>query len=86
VPTTNDALKSSELTPDPLFKPFLDIYANEHTATTPITAAGSANQELFQTFVVKYQSGKETDLAGGLAKMDKQIDAQLDNASGPQVP
>jgi multiple sugar transport system substrate-binding protein len=86
VPTANSTLESSELTPDPKFKPFLDVYANEHTATTPITAAGSANQELFQTFVVKYQSGKETDLAGGLAKMDQQIDAQLDNAAGPQVP
>jgi multiple sugar transport system substrate-binding protein len=86
VPTLNAALTSSEIKPDPHFKPFLDIYANEHTATTPITAAGSANQELFQTFVVKFQSGKETDLAGGLAKMDKQIDAQLDNAAGPQVP
>ena len=86
VPTLDSALTSSELTPDPKFKPFLDIYGNEHTATTPITAAGSANQELFQTFVVKFQSGKETDLAGGLADMDKQIDAQLDNAAGPQVP
>jgi multiple sugar transport system substrate-binding protein len=86
VPTTTSALKSSELTPDPKFKPFIDIFANSNTATTPITAAGSANQELFQTWVVKYQSGKETDLAGGLAKMDQQIDAQLDNAAGPQVP
>jgi multiple sugar transport system substrate-binding protein len=86
VPTLSSALTSSELKPDPHFKPFLDIYANQHTATTPITAAGSANQELFQTFVVKYQSGKDTDLAGGLAKMDQQIDAQLDNAAGPQVP
>jgi multiple sugar transport system substrate-binding protein len=86
VPTLNKALDSSEITPDPKFKPFLDIYANEHTATTPITAAGSANQELFQTLVVKFQSGKVTDLAGGLADMDKQIDAQLDNAAGPQVP
>jgi multiple sugar transport system substrate-binding protein len=86
VPTTSSSLKSSELTPDPKFKPFIDIFANANTATTPITAAGSANQELFQTWVVKYQSGKETDLAGGLAKMDQQIDAQLDNAAGPQVP
>jgi multiple sugar transport system substrate-binding protein len=86
VPTLTSALTSSELKPDPHFKPFLDIYANPHTATTPITAAGSANQELFQTFVVKFQSGKDTDLAGGLAKMDHQIDAQLNNAAGPQVP
>jgi multiple sugar transport system substrate-binding protein len=86
VPTTTSSLSSSELTPDPNFKPFMDIFANPHTDTTPITAAGSANQELFQTFVVKFQSGKETDIAGGLAKMDKQIDAQLHNAAGPQVP
>jgi multiple sugar transport system substrate-binding protein len=86
VPTTTSALSSGELTPDPKFKPFLDIFANPHTATTPITAAGSANQELFQTWVAKYQSGKETDLAGGLANADKQIDAQLSNAAGPQVP
>jgi multiple sugar transport system substrate-binding protein len=86
VPTLNSALNSSELKPDPKFKPFLDIFANQHTATTPITAAGSANQELFQTFVVKWQSGKATDLQGGLADMDKQIDAQLSNAAGPQVP
>jgi multiple sugar transport system substrate-binding protein len=86
VPTTTSALKSSELTPDPNFKPFLDIFANPNTATTPITAAGSANQELFQSWVAKYQSGKETDVAGGLAKMDQQIGAQLDNAAGPQVP
>jgi multiple sugar transport system substrate-binding protein len=86
VPTTNDSLKSTELKPDPKFKPFLSIYANPNTATTPITAAGSANQELFQTFVVKYQSGKATDLQGGLENMDKQINAQLANAAGPQVP
>jgi multiple sugar transport system substrate-binding protein len=86
VPTTTSSLKSGELTPDPKFKPFMDIFANPHTTTTPITAAGSANQELFQTFVVKWQSGKATDLHGGLADMDKQIDAQLANAAGPQVP
>lgn len=86
VPTTTSSLQSSELTPDPKFKPFMDIFANPNTATTPITAAGSANQELFQTWVVKYQSGKETDIPAGLAKMDQQIDAQLNNASGPQVP
>jgi multiple sugar transport system substrate-binding protein len=86
VPTTSSSLKSPELKADPKFKPFLDIFVNPHTATTPITAAGSANQELFQTFVVKWQAGKATDLSGGLAEMDKQINAQLSNAAGPQVP
>jgi multiple sugar transport system substrate-binding protein len=86
VPTTTSSLKSTELTPDPKFKVFLDVFANPKTATTPITAAGSANQELFQDFVAKWQAGKVTDLQGGLANVDKQIDAQLANSAGSQVP
>ena len=64
VPTTTASLKSSELTPDPKFKVFLDIFAHPKTATTPITAAGSANQELFQNFVAKWQAGKVVRPAG----------------------
>ena len=86
VPTTTASLQSNELTPDPKFKVFLDIFANPKTATTPITAAGSANQELFQDFVNKWQAGKVSDLAGGLATVDKQIDAQLANSAGQDVP
>ena len=86
VPTLTKALTSSEIKDDPLFKPFLDIYGNEHTATTPITAAGSANQELFNSFTNKWQAGRVPDLQAGLAGVDKQIDAQLANAEGKQVP
>jgi multiple sugar transport system substrate-binding protein len=88
VPTTTTSLKSSELTPDPQFKVFLDIFAHPKTATTPITAAGSANQELFQNYVAKWQAGKvpESELQSGLAEVDKQIDAQLAQSSGTQVP
>jgi multiple sugar transport system substrate-binding protein len=86
VPTTTSSLKSNELTPDPKFKVFLDIFAHPKTATTPITAAGSANQELFQDFVAKWQASKVSDLQGGLADVDKHIDAQLANSTGTQVP
>jgi multiple sugar transport system substrate-binding protein len=86
VPTTTSSLKSGELTPDPKFKVFLDIFANPKTATTPITAAGSANQELFQDYVNKWQAGKGGDLQGGLEQVDKQIDAQLANSAGTKVP
>jgi multiple sugar transport system substrate-binding protein len=86
VPTTTASLKSGELTPDPKFKVFLDIFANPKTATTPITAAGSANQELFQDYVNKWQAGKGGDLQGGLEQVDKQIDAQLANSAGTKVP
>ena len=86
VPTTTTSLRSNELTPDPKFKVFLDIFAHPGTATTPITAAGSANQELFQDFVAKWQAGKVSDLTGGLANVDKQVDAQLANSAGSEVP
>jgi hypothetical protein len=51
-----------------------------------VTAAGSANQELFNSFVSKWQAGRVSDLQGGLAGVAKQIDAQLANAEGQQVP
>jgi multiple sugar transport system substrate-binding protein len=86
VPTTIASLKSSELAPDPQFKVFMDIFAHPQTATTPITAAGSANQELFQNMVVKHQAGKVPDLPAALATTDKQIDAQLAQSAGAQVP
>ena len=60
--------------------------ATPNTTTTPITRIGSANQETFQSFVAKYLSGSKTDLEGGLAGVDKQIDAQLKQAEAGQAP
>jgi len=86
VPTTKTSLESDELDLDPKFRVFLDIFAHPETRTTPITVAGSANQEIFDAFVTKYQSGKVDDLQGGLAEADEQVDAQLANAGGGDVP
>ena len=86
VPTTSEALSSPDIKPDPEFNIFLDIFANTNTRTTPITLVGSANQDLVDSFVTKYQAGKVDDLEAGLANLDKQIDAQLEAAGGSQVP
>ena len=86
VPTTSDALKSPDIKPDDDFNVFLDIFANPNTRTTPVTLVGSANQDLVDAFVTKYQAGKVDDLEAGLANLDKQIDAQLAAAGGAQVP
>jgi multiple sugar transport system substrate-binding protein len=86
VPTTSEALSSPDIKPDPEFNIFLDIFANPNTRTTPITLVGSANQDLVDSFVTKYQAGKVDDLEAGLADLDKQIDAQLAAAGGSQVP
>jgi multiple sugar transport system substrate-binding protein len=86
VPTTKTALSSSEIKNDPKFKVFLDVFANPKSSTSPITRAGSANQELFESWIGKWQAGKVSDLQSGLTGLDKQIDAQLANATGTQVP
>jgi multiple sugar transport system substrate-binding protein len=86
VPTTTAALESPNVKPDEAFNVFLDIFANPNTRTTPITLVGSANQDLVDAFVTKYQAGKIDDLEAGLADLDQQIDAQLEAAGGAQVP
>jgi multiple sugar transport system substrate-binding protein len=82
VPTTVDALQSSELTPDPLFAKFIEIYQNPGTASTPVTASGSADQDLLTAYVDKYQAGSGGDLKAGLAKVDRSIDDQLAQSDG----
>ena len=77
VPTLTQVLTSPKLTPDPKFAEFLKIYQNPGTASTPVTASGSANQDLLTAYVDKYQAGQGGDLATGLAKVDQQIDDQL---------
>jgi multiple sugar transport system substrate-binding protein len=86
VPTTTAALDSPDVKPDEAFNIFLDIFANPNTRTTPITLVGSANQDLVDAFVTKYQAGKVDDLEAGLVDLDQQIDAQLEAAGGAQVP
>jgi multiple sugar transport system substrate-binding protein len=86
VPTTTGALESPDVKPDEAFNIFLDIFGDPNTRTTPITLVGSANQDLVDAFVTKYQAGKVDDLEGGLADLDEQIDAQLEAAGGAQVP
>jgi multiple sugar transport system substrate-binding protein len=86
VPTTASSAKSADLKPDPKFETFLKIFSNPNTTTTPVTAAGSAYQELFNNFVNKWQAGRIDDRHAGLDDVDKQIDAQLANAQGEQVP
>ena len=58
VPTTESSAKSPDLKPDPKFETFLKIFGDPNTTTTPVTAAGSANQELFNSFTDKWQAGR----------------------------
>ena len=80
VPSTTAALHSPEIKPDAHFATFLKIFANPHSATTPITAVGAGYQDLIQAFAVKWQAGHVKDLSAELKKVDKQIDDQLAQA------
>jgi multiple sugar transport system substrate-binding protein len=86
VPTTVEALGSSELTPDPHFAKFIEIYQNPGTASLPVTAAGSAGTDLLTSYLDKWQAGSGGDLKSSLVKLDKSIDAQLAQAGGGQAP
>ncbi len=86
VPSTVSSTKSKELQPDPNFATFGKIFTNPKSQTIPITAAGAAHLDTFQSFLAKWQSGKVKDLAGGLKDVDKQIDAKLKQAGAGGTP
>ena len=86
VPSTRSAARSKELKPDKNFAVFTRLFTHPKSATIPITAAGAAHLDTFQSFLAKWQSGKVGDLAGGLREVDKQIDAKIKQAGGGGPP
>jgi multiple sugar transport system substrate-binding protein len=82
VPSTRTSARSKELKPDKNFAVFTKIFTNPNSATIPITPLGAAHLDTFQSFLAKWQSGKVSDLAGGLKKVDEQIDAKMKRAGG----
>ncbi|HEY7632060.1 MAG TPA: extracellular solute-binding protein [Thermoleophilaceae bacterium] len=86
VPTTPASSKATNLNQDPHFQPFLKIFTNPNTQTNPIVASGDADQLLFHTFIENWEAGKVSDLQKGLQGVDKQIDAQLANATAGSAP
>jgi multiple sugar transport system substrate-binding protein len=86
VPTVTAALTDATLTQDTAFATFLKIYGNAATATTPPNAGGSADQDLLTAYVNKYQAGNGGNLSSGLAATDKQVNAQVQQATGGGAP
>jgi multiple sugar transport system substrate-binding protein len=83
VPTTLPALNSPNLIADENFKPFLAIFSNPNSGTTPASPNGGAYQQTMATFVNLWQQGKVTDLNKGLATVDKQINDALTLQGAP---
>jgi multiple sugar transport system substrate-binding protein len=76
VPTTFEAAKDPELSSDPHFKTFLDIFANPNSRYKQITALGLADVTLQNAFSDKYLAGKIPDLQAGLAQLAADVDKQ----------
>jgi multiple sugar transport system substrate-binding protein len=76
VPTTYESLKDPSLTADPRFKTFLDIFANDQSDFKALTPIGSADADLWDTFIGKYEAGNAGDLLAGLKQLASQIDKQ----------
>ncbi len=77
VPTTYDSLKDPQLAGDPTFKPFMDIFQNEHSYLLPLTPAASAPGDLWADFQGKWEAGKISDVQAGLEKLANAVDQQL---------
>ena len=64
----------------PAVKAFIEIAQNPNSNTTPASPNGGAYQQTLQDVGYAYESGKETDLQGGLDGAAKQIDTDIDQA------
>src|SRR4051795_563622 len=86
VPSTTQSTSSSELTPDAHFATFLKIFNNPKSGTSPIMASGVSYTNLVQSFATKWQGGGVGNLPAALSDLDKQLDAQVEQAKGGGAP
>lgn len=82
VPTTKASMDSPDLAKDDRFKTFLDIFAHPKTSTLPASVNSVFNQEVFSTFMTKWEKGGVPDLDAGLKDVDKQINDKLKLSGG----
>jgi multiple sugar transport system substrate-binding protein len=74
IPSTFDALKSWDKASDPHWKPFIDMFENPGSYYKTLTPAGEEDMDTWKAFLLKYETGKVSDLPGGLAGIAKKID------------
>jgi multiple sugar transport system substrate-binding protein len=80
IPTTFAALRDPVLHRDPHFAPFLQIFANPHSAYRQITPLGWTDTNLMFKFVTKYLAGEASSLRTGLRRVASKIDSSLARA------
>jgi multiple sugar transport system substrate-binding protein len=80
VPSTIDALASPDDSQDEAMQTFIAIASNPASNTTPASPNGGAYQLTLQDVGYAYESGKDSDLDGALAKAASQIDTDIQQA------
>jgi multiple sugar transport system substrate-binding protein len=77
VPSTIAALESQDVSQDPNFQQFIKIASDPNSNTTPASPNGGDYQLVLQNLGYDYQSGKQSDLQGGLDDAAHQIDTNI---------
>jgi multiple sugar transport system substrate-binding protein len=83
VPTTNEALNSPDLNFVPQFQTFLDAFNDPHSEYRPTTPIGEGLGTYLDNFGDEWQTGKTTDLQGGLQTATEQTTTDLQQSSIP---
>ncbi len=82
VPSTKAALASPALDVDPAFRTFLDIARDRHSVSMPPSVNGGMYIVALQDFAYDVEAGRVRDLAAGLRRLDRQIDADTLQSTG----
>jgi multiple sugar transport system substrate-binding protein len=86
IPSTRTALRSPDLQRDANFSVFMDIFAHPRSTSAPITALGTAYQDVLEAFARRWQSGTVRDLNRGLREVARQINGGVTpDAGGSQA-
>jgi multiple sugar transport system substrate-binding protein len=83
VPTTVDALQSPDLDFVPQFQTFMDAFNDPHSEYRPTTPIGDGLATYLDNFGDEWQTGKSTDLQGGLQTATEQTQTDLQQSSIP---
>jgi multiple sugar transport system substrate-binding protein len=82
IPTTIPAQQAPGLDKDANWQVFLDIFARPGSGNEPATRNGTQYADLTKDFLVRWQTGKVTDLDAGLKDLDNKINQSLQLGAG----
>ncbi|HYX87470.1 MAG TPA: ABC transporter substrate-binding protein [Gaiellales bacterium] len=84
VPTTTQSASSPDLNLPPTFKTFIDVWNNpDSNFQPPLLPSGAGYADLVDKFESQWEAGKVSDLHAALAKLDTDIQNQIQQGQVP---